>query len=78
MKHKSKKEESILFGFVKKFENDLAYARNWMLSFERDMSNMDQADECISSSISYAQNMKTFIIQVENSINSIKNDTVRV
>jgi len=44
LKSKTKKEGSVLNKFLKKFENDLAFARNWVLSFERDLANFSTVD----------------------------------
>ena len=65
----------------KKFENDLAFARNWILSFERDISNISAIDdpnieikinEYMNNSLAYAHNMKAFISQFENTIGNLK------
>ena len=81
LKEKVKKEESALTKFLKMFKNDLAFARNSILSFERDLSNMGSLDsdcqeerlsEYISNSITYTQNMKNFIDQTEETIKGLK------
>lgn len=81
LKGKSKEDEALINKFFKKFENDLAFARNWVLSFERDLSNItnldernmdQQLDEYLNNSLSYAQNMKAFIAQVEKSMSAFK------
>ena len=81
LRDKTRKEESALSKFFKRFENDLAFARNSILSFERDLSNIrsynednleNKIDEYVNNSISYVQNMKTFITQVENTVMNIK------
>jgi len=87
LKAKNKKDVSLLNKFSKKFENDLAFARNWVLSFERDLSNLTsgdkenlecQIDEYLNNSMSYAQNMKAFISQIEKSMDAIKNNKPNV
>ena len=70
--------------FVNKFENDLAFARNWILSFERDISNISAIDEpnidmkineYMNNSLAYAHNMKAFITQFESTISNMKKMT---
>jgi septal ring factor EnvC (AmiA/AmiB activator) len=80
LKAKEKKDEQLMAKFFKKFENDLAFARNSILSFERDLSNFGnqeqeengQLEECLGSAAEYLQNMKAFILQVEGSTATVK------
>ena len=85
LKSKSKHHETLISKFINKFENDIAFARNWVLSFERDLSNMtnldhhspsQQLDEYLNNCISYAENMKQFIAQVESSMTSIRKNNM--
>lgn len=81
LKEKMKREEAALAQFIKRFENDLAFARNSILSFERDLSNVGSLDsECqdervnehIGNSITYTRNMKSFINQTEDATNELR------
>lgn len=80
LKAKAKKDEQLMTKFLKKFENDLAFARNSILSFERDLSNFGNPEqeenghleEYLGSATEYLQNMKAFILQVEGSTSAMK------